>query len=150
MLRSNPSVVERLYSRAGRDNRSVLFFVLSCWQPKSDKPARKPINRYANTCTHRRCGVEKTKRESFGVFSLCALAEAIRLAEQFNDVRMMRETIKQRGGQTFVAKDLHPIGELEVGGDDQSESFIKFRAKSEEGLCAILRKGDETQFIQNH
>jgi hypothetical protein len=35
--------------------------------------------------------IEKPKRESFGMFSLCALAEAIGLAEQFNDVRMMDE-----------------------------------------------------------
>jgi len=63
---------------------------------------------------------------------------------------MVRETIKQRGGQTLIAKDLHPIGELEIGGNDQSEAFIKFRAEGEERLCAIFLEGDETQFIQNH
>jgi hypothetical protein len=85
----------------------------------------------------------------FALSLLCALTEAIGLAEQFNDVRMVRETIKQRGGQTFIAKDLHPISKFKIGGDDQGEAFIKFRAEGEERLCAILGEGDETQFIQN-
>jgi hypothetical protein len=94
--------------------------------------------------------IEKVERKSLSMFTLRTFAEAIRLAEQFNDVRMVSETIKQRGGQSFIAKDLHPIGEFEIGGDNQSKAFIKFRAESEKGLCAILGEGDETEFIQNH
>ena len=62
----------------------------------------------------------------------------------------MRETIEQRGGQSLIAKDLHPIGEFEIGSNDQSQSFIKFRAEREECLRAILGEGNETEFIQNH
>jgi len=51
---------------------ALSFFVLPCWQPKSDKPARKPINRYANRKTKTRIiqhvhlvyvrGSDKTRR----------------------------------------------------------------------------------------
>lgn len=85
MLRSNSSAVERLYSRAGRDNRSVLF---------SSCPAGslKAINLLESQSTE--ALIEKLERESFGIFTLRALAKAIRLAEQFNDVRMMSEAVK--------------------------------------------------------
>jgi len=86
MLRSNPSVVERLYSRAGRDPIALSFF-LSC-------PAGSPkaINLLESQSTD--TFIEKLECESLGMFTLCALAEAIGLAEQLNDVRMMSEAIK--------------------------------------------------------
>jgi hypothetical protein len=83
------------------------------------------------------------------MFTLCALSETIRLAEQLHDLRMMSEAIKQGGGQAFIAKDLNPIRELEIGGDDQGEAFVKFRAESKEGLRTVLGEGDKTEFIQN-
>ena len=85
MLRSNSSAVERLYSRAGRDNRSVLF--LSC--PAGSPKAINLLESQSNDTL-----IGKPKRTSFGMFTLCALAEAIGLAEQFNNVRMMRETVE--------------------------------------------------------
>jgi hypothetical protein len=83
------------------------------------------------------------------MLTLGTLAKAIRLAEQFNDMSMMCQAIKQRGGQTFIAKDLNPISELEVGSNDQSETFVKFGTESEKGLRTILRERDKAQFIQN-
>jgi hypothetical protein len=85
MLRSNSSAVERLYSRAGRDNRSVLFSSCPAGSPKA-------INLLESRSKDTRIG--QPKRTSFGLFTLCALAKAIGLAEQFNDVRMMREAVK--------------------------------------------------------
>lgn len=88
MLRSNPSVVERLYSRAGRDNRSVLFSSCPAGSPKA-------INLLESQSQV--VPIERRKRESFGMFTLsllCALTEAIGLAEQFDDVRMMSETVE--------------------------------------------------------
>jgi len=82
---SDSSAVERLYSRAGRDNRSVLC---------SSCPAGSPKALNLLESQPKVMSIEKPKRESFGMFTLCALAEAIGLAEQFNDVRMMREAIK--------------------------------------------------------
>ena len=85
MLRSNSSAVERLYSRAGRDNRSVLFSSCPAGSPK----ALNLLESQSNDML-----IGKPKCTSFGMFTLCALAEAIGLAEQFNDVRMMRETVE--------------------------------------------------------
>ena len=84
-LRSDSSVVERLYSRAGRDNRTVLFSSCPAGSPKA-------INLLESQSTDTLIG--KSKHTSFGMFTLlCALSEAIGLAEQFDDVRMMRETV---------------------------------------------------------
>ena len=85
MLRSNPSVVERLYRRTGRDNRTVLF---------SSCPAGslKAINLLESRSTD--TPIEKPKHKSFSMITLCTLAEAIGLTEQFNDVRMMRKAVK--------------------------------------------------------
>jgi len=85
MLRSNSSAVERLYSRAGR--RQSLCPFLSCPAGSS-----KAINLLESQSSDTLVGT--VERNSFGMFSLCALAEAIGLAEQFNDVRMMSEAVK--------------------------------------------------------
>ena len=84
-LRSDSSVIERLYSRAGRDHRSALFS--SC--PAGSLKAINLLESQSNDTL-----IGKPKRESFGMFALCALAEAIGLAEQFKDVRMMSEAVK--------------------------------------------------------
>jgi len=85
MLRSNPSVIERLYSRARRDNRSALFSSCPAGSPKA-------INLLESQSTD--TPIEKLERESFSMFTLCTLAEAIGLAEQLNNVRMVREAVK--------------------------------------------------------
>jgi hypothetical protein len=72
MLRSNPSVVERLYSRTGRDNCSVLF--LSC-------PAGSPKAINLLECQSADTLIGKSKRTSFNMFTLHTFAEAIGLAE---------------------------------------------------------------------
>jgi len=80
---------------------------------------------------------------------LSALSETIRFAEQLHNLGMVSETIEQGSGQAFVAKDLHPIGKFEVGGDDQSEAFVQFRAEGKQGLRAVGGEGDKAQLIQN-
>ncbi len=77
-------------------------------------------------------------------------AEAIGLAEQFDDMGMVRESVEQGCGQTFIAKDLDPIGELEIGGDNQGQAFVERRAEGEQRLGANRREGDEAELIQHH
>jgi hypothetical protein len=72
MLRSNPSVVEWLNSRAGREHRSVLF---------SSCPAGSPKAINLLECQSADTLIGKSKRISFNMFALCAFAEAIGLAE---------------------------------------------------------------------
>ena len=47
-----------------------------------------------------------------------SLVKAIGFADEFNDVGMMSEAVQQSSRQAFVAEDLHPISELEIGSDD--------------------------------
>jgi len=72
MLRSNPSVVERLYSRTGREHRSVLFSSCPAGSPKA-------INLLESQSTD--TPIEKPKQESFSMFTLHTFAETIGLAE---------------------------------------------------------------------
>ena len=62
---------------------------------------------------------------------------------------MVRQTVEQGCGQAFVSKDLDPIGELQVSGDDHRQPFVELRAEGEEHLGAIGGEGDKAQFIQN-
>jgi len=41
----------------------------------------------------------------------------------------MSKPVEEGSGKAFVAKDLHPVGELQVGGDDNRDAFVKFREK---------------------
>ena len=45
-----------------------------------------------------------------------ALAEAIRFAQQFHNMGMVRQAVEQCGGQAFIAEDLYPICEFQVSG----------------------------------
>jgi len=53
-----------------------------------------------------------------------ALAEAEGLANEFEDVGVMGQTIQQGGGQPFIAEDLRPVREFQVAGDDQRHAFV--------------------------
>ena len=50
-----------------------------------------------------------------GGFLLHALAKSVRLAEKFENVGAMSEPVEQRGRQSFVAKDLNPVGKTQIG-----------------------------------
>ena len=81
--------------------------------------------------------VDERTTKSLSMLTLRTLTETIRLANQFDNMSMMGQAVKQSCGQAFIAKDLNPISELEVGGDDQSETFIKFGTESEKGLFSF-------------
>ena len=81
---------------------------------------------------------------------LHALPKAVRFPEQFEDVGMMGQAIQKGSRQAFAAKDLHPIGELQISANDKGQPFVKFRAEGKQSVCAIGRKRDEPQFIQHH
>ena len=81
---------------------------------------------------------------------LHALSKAMQLADQFEDMGMVGQAIQKSSCQAFTAKDLDPIGELQIGGDDQGQSFVKFGAEGKECMSAIGRKRDKAEFIQHH
>ena len=40
-------------------------------------------------------------------------------------MRPVREPVEQGGRETFVAEDLGPVGETQIGGDDQRDLLIE-------------------------
>ena len=65
-------------------------------------------------------------------FSLQAQAKAVRLADEFQDVSAMSEPIEKGGGSAFVTKDLRPVGEVPVGGDEQGAPLVSGAAELEQ------------------
>ena len=85
---SDSSVVERLYSWAGGDDLPALF--VSC--PAGSPAAINLLEGWPGDLP-----IHKRRANSFDMFTLGPLSEAIRLAEQFHDLRMMSEAIEQGG-----------------------------------------------------
>lgn len=52
----------------------------------------------------------------------------------------MRQAIEQRQGQAFIAEDLGPVSELEIGGDDQGHALVEGGTELEKELSAGGRK----------
>ena len=50
----------------------------------------------------------------------------------FDDVAMMRQAVQHGGGHLGVAEDLRPVGEGEVGGDQQRGVFVKLADQVEQ------------------
>lgn len=67
---------------------------------------------------------------------LALLTQAVRIAGELDDMGLMGKAVKQGQGQAFIAKNLGPIGKLEIGCDDQGNPFIEGGAKLEEQLGA--------------
>src|SRR3989339_877455 len=61
----------------------------------------------------------------------------------------MRETIEKRASEPFVAKDLRPLGEWQVGGDNEADALVALAEESEEILGRALAERDVAQFIHN-
>jgi hypothetical protein len=78
-----------------------------------------------------------------------ALSKAIRLTDEFEDVRAVSEPVQESSGEPFIAKDLCPIGEAQIGGEDEGHALVHLGAKLEDELRAGGRKRDETQFIED-
>src|SRR5438067_8609810 len=70
------------------------------------------------------------------LLALDALAQAVALARERQDMGMKGEPVQQRGGEALVAEDLRPVGELEVGGDKEAGLLVEGGEKAEEQVGA--------------
>jgi hypothetical protein len=62
----------------------------------------------------------------------------------------VRQAIEQRGGELLVtAKDLDPLGEGKVGGDDDASSLVALGEQIEEELAASAVEGDEAKLVEH-
>jgi hypothetical protein len=55
-----------------------------------------------------------------------AVPEAPAVIAGLDDVAMMRQAIQHGGGHAGVAKHLRPIGEGQIGSDQQRRIFVQF------------------------
>jgi hypothetical protein len=79
---------------------------------------------------------------------LMALAEAIRLALEEQDLGMVGEAIEQCRRERGIAEDLNPAREVEVGGDQQTAALVALGAelKQERPTWA---EAEIAQFVQD-
>ena len=62
----------------------------------------------------------------------------------------MRDTVQHGGGHFFIAEDLRPFPEGQVGGDDHRGLFVELGDQMEEQLAGVFRKRQIPQFIEHH
>jgi hypothetical protein len=78
------------------------------------------------------------------------LLEAVGLgADKVDDGGVMGQAIQQGSREGGVAEHLHPVAELEIGGDDESQARVQAGAELEQQLRPVGREGDEAQLIQD-
>ena len=59
----------------------------------------------------------------------------------------MAEPVEQRGGEFFGAKDLDPLAESEIGGDDGRASFVAVSQQVKEQLAAGFVERHKAELI---
>jgi len=59
------------------------------------------------------------------------------------------QPVEQRSGKALAAKDLHPIFEGQVGGDNEALPFVGAADDIEQKLGARFGKGDISEFVQD-
>ena len=62
---------------------------------------------------------------------------------------VVAEAIEQRRGELFVAEDLDPLGERQIGGDDGRAPFIALGQQIEQQLAAGALERNESQLIDD-
>ena len=61
----------------------------------------------------------------------------------------MRETIQERGGHLWVAKDAGPFTEGEICCDDDRRAFVETADQVEQELAAGLRERKIAELVEN-
>ena len=89
-----------------------------------------------------RCGLLNA-----AVFALC---EAERVVAGLDDLTVMRYSVEQCGCHLGIAKNRHPLSELQIGCDDDAGLLIKLTDEVEQQRPAGFRERDVSQFINDH
>lgn len=77
------------------------------------------------------------------------MSSSIGLAFGSEDVCVVSEAVEERRGQPFVAEDLDPLGERELGGDDRRAAFVAVSEQVGEHLAAGSLEGHEAEFLDH-
>jgi len=80
---------------------------------------------------------------------LCAVLEAPTVVAGLDDVAMMGQPIEHGGCHLGVAEHLRPIGEGQIGGDQQRRVLIKFADQVEQQPSAGLTEWQIAEFVDD-
>src|SRR6266436_10380118 len=80
---------------------------------------------------------------------LCAVLEAPAFVAGLDDVAVVCQPIEHGGGHFGVAEDLRPIGESEIGGDQQRRILIELADQVEQQLAAGLAERQVAEFVDD-
>src|SRR5437763_16969140 len=80
---------------------------------------------------------------------LCAVLEAPTLVAGLDDIAVMSEAIEHAGCHLGIAEHLRPIGESEIGGDQERRVLIEFADQVEQQLSAGLAEWQVAEFVDN-
>ena len=73
--------------------------------------------------------------------------EPVTVIAGFDNMAMMRQSIKQCYHHLFITKDIRPFNEAEIGGDNDADTLIQLAEKMEQqGTTCLLCIG-ETLFF---
>ena len=78
-----------------------------------------------------------------------AAFEAPTVVAGFDDVAVVRQAIKQRGGHLGIAEDGGPFPECEVGGDNDRGALVETADEMEEELPAGLGEGQIAELVED-
>jgi hypothetical protein len=68
----------------------------------------------------------------------------------FDNFAVMSDAVEHGGGHLFVAEDLGPFPEGEIGGDDYRGLLVEFGDQVKEQLAGVFRKRQIAQLIEHH
>jgi hypothetical protein len=88
-------------------------------------------------------------REWRAEVKLCAVLEAPAIVASLDDVAVVGQPIEHGGCHFGVAEHLRPIGEGEVGGDQQRGVFVEFADQVEQQLAARLAERQIAEFVDD-
>ena len=77
------------------------------------------------------------------------LAKAERLPKKFENMCAVGQPVEQGSCQMFFPHHRIPVPKFEIGGNDQSTSFVEGRAELEEQMSALTAERNEAKFIQD-
>ena len=77
------------------------------------------------------------------------LAETVALTAEFEDMATVREPIQQCAKESCILKNLCPLGERQIGCDQERTLLVSLADKSKQHLGALLRKGDKAQLVND-
>ena len=78
------------------------------------------------------------------------MLEAITVVAGFDDMAMMGESIRQRGGHLRIAEHSGPIREAQVGRDDDAGALIELTEQVEQQRTAGLAEWQVAEFIEHN